>query len=358
MTSRTTKYVRPLVVFSLIFFLLSSCIEKLDFFDENQEVQLVIYGLLTDTYERQIVSVSKTSAVGLAPMGVRDARVSLLTASGDRYRYNSTGSGEYILEGFAAIEGESYALEVILEDKVYISKYEKMPDLLADDTISFEFNKEPFRTETPESVFTVISETTLPSSSDPIYLRWTVEETYFWPLLYFPGTGFPPPPPPPCFISDVIEPNRINLFDGSGSSSRKGNFVLGKRLVDNSFLYPFFVSVRQLSINREAYEYWEKIKIVINNQGSLFDIPPAPVIGNISNVEDQNEIVLGFFEVAKTKVTRIYTTRADVPFSLVDPCQYFPSIPENSYPSECKSCDARAQGRRWTNTPPDWWKFD
>ncbi|MBN3581809.1 DUF4249 domain-containing protein [Algoriphagus aestuarii] len=346
------------MVFSLYMVLPFSCIDKLDFVDDTQEVQLVIYGLLTDSNERQIVSVTRTSAFGFDPTGVMDAKVTLLTASGARFRYFHTGHGEYILEGFAAKEEESYAIEVVLEGKVYMSNYEKIPELLADDEISFEFNKEPFRTESPESVFTVSSETKLPDAADPIYLRWMVEETYFWPLLHLPGTGFPPPPPPPCFISDVIEPNRINLFDGSGTSSRKGNFVLAKRVVDNSFLYPFFVSVKQLSINREAYEYWEKIKIVVNNQGSLFDIPPASVIGNISNVEDQNEIVLGYFEVAKSKVTRIYTTRADVPFSLVDPCQYFQHIPDDAYPSECKSCDVRANGRKWTNNAPDWWKFD
>lgn len=358
MISRSKKSVRLLVVFFLSAFLPFSCIEQLEDSEATREVQLVIYGLLTDTSERQVVSITRTSALGLATMEVRDAKVSLLTDSGDRFRYSSSGIGDYFLEGFAAIEGESYAIEVVLEDKVYLSTYEKLPELLGDDKIGFEFNKEPFRTESPESVFTVTTETTLPISEDPIYLRWTVEETYFWPLLYLPGTGFPPPPPPPCFISDVIEPNRINLFDGSSTSTRKGNFVLGKRLVDNSFLYPFFVSVKQLSINREAYEYWEKIKIMVTNQGSLFDIPPAPVIGNISNVEDQNELVLGYFEVAKAKVTRIYTTRADVPYSLVDPCRYFPNIPEDSYPSECKSCDERAQGRRWTNTAPDWWNFD
>lgn len=357
MISRTKKSVRLLVVLSFYFFLPFSCIDKLEFLEDKQEVQLVIYGLLTDVNERQVVTVSETSAIGLRPMEIRDARVSLLTASGDRFRYVPSGLGEYFLEGFAALEGESYAIEVILEDKVYRSNYEKIPELLADDVISFEFNKEPFRTESPESVFTVNSETTLPNSTDPIYLRWMVEETYFWPLVYLPGTGFPPPPPPPCFISDVIEPNRLNLFDGSGSSTRKGNFALAKRLVDNSFLYPFFVSVKQLSINREAYEYWKKIETVINNQGSLFDIPPASVHGNISNVEDQNERVLGYFEVAKTKVTRIYTTRADVPFSLVDPCQYFPNKPEDSYAAECRSCEARAEGRSWTNDAPDWWKF-
>jgi hypothetical protein len=358
MISNNKIFFRVLLVFCLYLILPISCIDKLDFVGDTQEGQLVIYGLLTDNVERQVVNVSRTSAFGLAPKGVQDAEVSLLTESGERYRYLLRGFGEYVLEGFGAGEGESYAIEVSIDDKVYRSKFEKVPELLAEDVLSFEFTKEPFTNGAHESVFTVFSETTLPNSTDPIYLRWMLEETYIWPLTYLPGTGFPPPPPPPCFISDVIEPNRLNLFDGSGTSTRKGNFILGKRLVDNSFLYPFFVSVKQLSVNREAYEYWEKISIVINNQGSLFDTPPAPVFGNISNVEDRRETVLGYFEVAKTKVTRIYTTRADVPFYMVDPCQYFPNKPDDSYAPECKSCEARAQGRRWTNDAPAWWKFD
>ncbi|WP_113925154.1 DUF4249 domain-containing protein [Cognataquiflexum aquatile] len=349
---------RFILVFFLYLLLPFSCIDKLDFVGETEEGQLVIYGLLTDTDEKQVVNVSQTTIFGFPPKGVPNAQVSLLTSSGERYSYFSIGNGDYELNDVKAIEGKSYALEVVLDGNVYLSKYESVPKWQAEDVLSFTFTNEPFRTESPESVFTLNSETTLPATQDPIYLRWTVEETYFWPLVWLKGTGFPPPPPPPCFISDAIEPNRLNLFDGSGTSTRKATFVMGKRMVDNSFLYPFFFSVKQLSINREAYEYWEKIKIVINNQGSLFDIPPAPVFGNISNVEDRNEIVLGYFEVAKTKVTRINTTRADVPFYLVDPCLWSPVIPEDSYAAECRSCAVRAQGRRWTNDAPEWWKFD
>jgi len=350
--------VRSILLCILYLALPISCIDKLDFVGDTKEGQLVIYGLFTDSNEKQVVNVSRTSAFGLVPRGVPNAQVSLLTSSGEKNTYISIGNGNYELYGVMAREGESYALEVVLDGNVYLSKYEKVPKLLAEDALSFGFAQEPFRNESPESVFTVYSRTTLPSTQDPIYLRWTIEETYFWSLVWLQGIGFGPPPPPPCFISDVIEPNRLNLFDGSGTSTRKANFAVGKRLVDNSFLYPFFVSVRQLSINREAYEYWEKIKIVINNQGSLFDIPPAPVFGNISNVDDQNEVVLGYFEVAKTKVTRIYSTREDVPFYLVDPCQYFPNKAEDSYAPGCRSCESRAQGRRWTNDAPDWWKFD
>jgi hypothetical protein len=87
-------------------------------------------------------------------------------------------NGEYELVGFRAIEGVSYALEVVVDGKVYLSKYEKVPELDADDVLSFSFENEPFRTEVPEYVFKVFSKTTLPDTRDPIYLRWTIDETY------------------------------------------------------------------------------------------------------------------------------------------------------------------------------------
>jgi len=350
--------IRSVLVVALLLVLTVSCVDRLDFVGETKEGQLVIYGLLTDVEERQVVTVSRTALSGLPPRGVANAKVSVLSTSGARYPYTSLKTGEYELVGFRATAGNSYALEVVVDGKVYQSKFEKVPELDAEDKLSFTFDNEPFRTEKPEYVFKVFSETKLPDTQDPIYLRWTIEETYLWPLAWLRGTGIPPPQPPPCFISDVIEPNRINLFDGSGTSTRNSTLLLGRRSVDNSFQYPFYVTVKQLSINREAYNYWEKIKIVISNQGSLFDIPPAPVFGNIFNVKDSEETVLGYFEVAKTKTTRIYTTNADVPFYLLDPCQFLPSTPDDSYPAECRSCAARAQGRSWTIKAPAWWKYD
>lgn len=347
-----------ILVFALFLVLTISCVDRLDFMGETNAGQLIIYGTFTDLDERQVVHVSRTSESGLAPKGVPNARVTLVSQSGGRSPYFSLGNGEYELNGVRAVAGNRYALEVVVDEKVYQSTFEKVPELVAEDKLSFSFDTEPFRTEDPENVFKVFSETTLPDTRDPIYLRWTIEETYLWPLAWLKGTGIPPPQPPPCFISDVIEPNRINLFDGSGTSTRNSNLLLGRRSVDNSFQYPFFVTVKQWSINRDAYAYWEKIKIVINNQGSLFDIPPAPVFGNISNVKDSEEIVLGYFEVAKTKTTRIFTTNADVPFFLLDPCQYIPSKSDDSYIPECKSCAARAQGRSWTTKAPAWWKYD
>lgn len=53
--------------FAGILLLSNSCINKLDFVGETKEGQLVIYGLFTNSNEKQVVNVSRTSAFGLAP---------------------------------------------------------------------------------------------------------------------------------------------------------------------------------------------------------------------------------------------------------------------------------------------------
>jgi hypothetical protein len=349
---------RLIIIVFVCFLLLVSCIDRLDFVGDTDKGQLVIYGLFTDIDDRQMVNVSRTNNFGLPPIGVHDAQVNLITESGDRFQYFNIGNGDYEIRGIKAEEGRSYALEVILDGDTYLSKLEKVPVQLADDTLSFTFSTEPISNNTNAPVFSVFSETTLPDSQEPIYLRWQAEETYLWNRIWLPCTGLCPPPPPNCFISDVIDPNRINLFDGSGTSTKSTTFTIGKRQVDNSFISTFYVTVRQLSINREAYEYWQKIKIVVNNQGSLFDIPPAPVYGNISNIENPEENVLGYFEVAKIRISRIKTTAIDVPFFLNRPCEFIVGKPAESYAPECISCEERALGKKWTTMAPDWWNID
>jgi hypothetical protein len=333
----------------------TSCIDRLDFIGNTEEGQLVIYGLLTDSEEKQIVTISRTSLLGLAPKGVPNAEVFLITDSGERRPYFNIGNGEYELLNYSAVEGKGYALEVILEGNIYRSSFATIPNATGEDRLSFAFENEPFNNDSPEPVFTVSTECSLPETFNPLFVRWIVEETYLWERIWLPCTGLCPPPPPNCFIYNLMDPNRLNLFDGSNSATTKASFVLAKRQVDNSFISIFYVSVRQLSINRDAFNYWEKIKIAVSNQGSLFDIPPAPVNGNIYNTAKPTERVLGYFEVAKEKITRISTNRGDVPFFLTRPCDFIVGKPASDYTAECIECGERARGRKWSTLEPPWW---
>ncbi|WP_296704884.1 DUF4249 domain-containing protein [Algoriphagus sp.] len=332
-----------------------SCIEPLDFWQETQEGQLIIYGLFTDVDDKHVVNISTSAPLAFRPKSVSNAAVYLLTDGEDRISYSNKGNGVYELHGVKSVEGKSYALEVILNGVTYKSKFQEMPDAVGKDSLSYQVSYEPFRTFQNEYVFKVFAKSEIPETKDQLFLRWIVEEAHYWQLLWIPpGT----PPPPPCFIFDVMDPSRVNLFDGTVTSSRQTEKLLAIRKFDNSFLFPYFVTVKQLSINREAFEYWQKINTVINNKGSLFDIPPAPVFGNIINTKNPDELVLGYFEVAKSSVSRFYVTSEISPIYLQPICDYIPGKPTNQYPAECLSCESRAAGRDWTITIPDWWIYD
>jgi len=347
---------RTLILFAI--WLPLSCVDRLDYLVDTDVGQLVIYGLVTDQQDIHRVNVSRTNDFGMPPIGTEGAMVSLLLENGARIFYTDKGGGVYELQDYKPSEGQTMALEVIIDENIYRSNFETMPKMVGQDKISFSFSFEPFRSSSSATVFTVFAETQIPETTEPVFLRWQVEETYIWFLTQLPCHGLCPPPPKPCFISDVMESGRLTLFDGSSSSTRKTFQVLGKRVADDSFLFPFFAIVRQLSLNRETFQYWEKVKLVTNNQGSLFDAPPAPILGNFRNVNDHEEIVLGYFEVAKETITRLYTTPADLPFFKQSPCTFVLGKERHEYPEECFNCDIRARGRNWSNTAPQWFRFD
>lgn len=339
----------------LILTMAISCIDRLDFWQETEEGQLIIYGLFTDGESSHTVNISKSAPFGFRPKGVSNAEVFLLKSGDGKIAYSNKGNGVYELLGLKAEEGISYALEVVLEGSVYRSKFHEIPNEVGFDSLRYQVAYEPFKTSLDEHVFKVYAKSYLPETTEQLFITWIVEEAHYWQLLWIPP-GIPPPPP--CFIFDVMDPTQVNLFDGTVTKSRRTDQLLATRKINNAFLFPFFVTVKQLSINREAYEYWQKIDIVINNQGSLFDIPPAPVLGNIVNTENPNEVVLGFFEVAKSSVSRFYVTSEISPIYLQPICESIQGKPTNLYPADCLSCEGRAAGRNWTSVRPEWWVYD
>lgn len=343
-------YIMSAMVFLVFGLIPSACIDTLDFGTVTEEGQLVIYGLLTDEFGVHSVDVGRTDLFGLLPRGEKNATVVLLEESGSSHIYMHVEDGRYELRDFRAREGERYALRVASGEQIYESEFQELPKQSAQQDIGYSFFSESEGMRT-RPFLSVDADVTLPESEEDVYLRWTLEETFLWVRLW--GGGPFEPPPPNCFIYDDIDPSTLPLLTSAGTGSRNFSLNLGSRLVDDSFLYPFFVTVRQLSVSRETFEYWNRVKQVLNNQGSLFDIPPAPIQSNIRNFSDPDDRVLGYFEVAKVSISRVFTTSADVPFFIPNPCTNAANPP-----ALCFDCEEKAMGRRWNTVTPEWWRFD
>lgn len=357
----------------LILALFNSCVEKIEFkLDRLDRERLIVSGSLTDLAETQFVYLSQTTSnarkpfiadeqrniftLNDLPRPVQGARVMLhCKETGDSWEYQETKPGTYELSGFQPPRpGLEFELEIWTQEKVYRSQPQRMPEVVGNDKLSFSFERARLENNPEAALIAIASEVTLPNQTGGYYLRWSVEEVYFWDLTFFPNPFNTPPPP--CYVTEVSDPERITLVNGDllnrpGAASSQ---ILAKRLVDQSFLSRHYFNVKQLSITKDAHDYWRKVRQLVNNTGSVFDIPPAPIRGNMYNVDDPEEAVLGYFEVAKAKITRIYTTRADVPFFLGEVCEYVPGKRATEYKPTCLSCNIFPNS---TSQQPEWW-FD
>jgi hypothetical protein len=93
-----SKLKLPICLVSL-FLVTFSCIEPLDFWQETQEGQLIIYGLFTDIDEKHVVNISTSAPLAFRPKGVSNAAVYLLTDGEEKISYFNKGNGVYELQG-------------------------------------------------------------------------------------------------------------------------------------------------------------------------------------------------------------------------------------------------------------------
>lgn len=90
--------------------------------------------------------------------------------------------------------------------------------------------------------------------------------------------------------------------------------------------------VKQYSLTKDAYQYWENIKSLDNEQGTLHSRLPFQIQGNVKNVEDTNEHALGFFTVAGISEKRMFIDRPlGVDWHYPDSCNLYPIYQELLY---------------------------
>jgi hypothetical protein len=64
--------------------------------------------------------------------------------------------------------------------------------------------------------------------------------------------------------------------------------------------------IHQFSVSEEEFSYWEKLKAMTQDIGSLYDVTPASIPNNLYCIENPGEKVLGYFSVSSVKSKRIF----------------------------------------------------
>jgi len=100
-----------------------------------------------------------------------------------------------------------------------------------------------------------------------------------------------------------------------------------------SFLYS--INLKQYALSKEGYEFYRKLKKNTESLGSIFDVQPSEIKGNITCVTDPGEQVIGYVEVSTVNEKRKYISNDELPGwnynQGCEPAKVYLNIPATAY---------------------------
>lgn len=296
---------------------IAGCIDPFEIELEGGQEFLVVDGEFTpENRAHELVLYRTISQIARQRTPVLGADITLIDEAGKRADYIELDEGKYQLPAnlINGETGKDYFVEIKLRTgEEYRSQPAKMPKLIKGDSTYIRYNQldEILLTGRiiQRSFLEVFVDTPLPTGGEDYWLKWDVTTLYSFPEVICSPLA---PPPLTCFISGNTDPQQVTLLNGErfDKGRLEGFKVNDKRLGVNDFEYrgKHYFIVNQQSISKETYEYWDKINRLSNQSGSIFDTPPAAIQGNIYNVNDPEEVILGYFELSHTDVLRQFVS--------------------------------------------------
>jgi hypothetical protein len=315
---------------SLPFFLcwFTACVER--YYPEEDNLKtgtLVIIAHLTDQSGHQVIEISRSVSL-LYPSSdpVSGAYALLLREDGEYRVFLEERPGYYgcDLDDAFLLTGISYMLQVTTPDR---QEYESSLDMLRPipeiDSIYFEVESASYETDadSTDGIRFFIDFTY--NSEDFDYLRWEVTETYefhnpdmeafIWDkdFSYYmlPDTSNYRV----CYITNRLnEIHSMSLaYLDFGIYIKKPFAFVPNNQQEQKLKHKYSVLIRQYSMGEEAFHYWNELKKTSQEQGFLFDRQPALLKSNIHNVNDEDEIVLGFFSMSRVVERRAFAEKPE-----------------------------------------------
>ncbi|TCC90161.1 DUF4249 domain-containing protein [Pedobacter frigiditerrae] len=154
------------------------------------------------------------------------------------------------------------------------------------------------------------------------YYRWEYEETWIFysayqSLLMWDG-------------KDVVGRSSANSIYQCWGNTKSSTIVLGSSVkldkdvifkqpiilnpsTSEKFTEKYSILVKQYTLTKEAYDFWQNLKKNTESLGSIFDAQPSQLTGNIHNQANPLEPVIGFISAGTIQKQRIYITKGELP---------------------------------------------
>jgi hypothetical protein len=108
----------------------------------------------------------------------------------------------------------------------------------------------------------------------------------------------------------IIKNNKINVMSDVISD---GDLIKGRLIakIPYHFAYGCLVEIQQMSISPQNYTFYKNLELQSQSTGGLADTPAAAIVGNISNLTNPANKVVGYFGVASIQKKRYWVDRKE-----------------------------------------------
>ena len=304
---------------SILVLLVTGCVDPISFETQAEEGQLVFFGIFSQLEQIHTFSITETTEFNKQATPVQGAEVVLWDDQGNSAAYREMPEGIYELPEaeMPGVPGRAYHIEITLNNgDSYQSPPQVMPEPVEIDSLYFEFETREVLSDSgipiDRTFVNILLSTPLTNiCGEPSNLRWVVEEIYSF-VDRSCGTF---DTAETCYFIEPVDESEVLLFENSGTTQENLERlpVRSREMVPyDQFTARHYFIVHQYAISDDELQYWDNIDAVANQTGSLFDVQPARVVGNIFKSDDPNEVTLGYFGVSGESNKRTFITPFDI----------------------------------------------
>ncbi len=297
---------------------------------------LVVEGFINTGADTTKIKLSRTVNLSnkTATNPVTGAIVTVESKGGADYQLTEITSGTYIATTLNLDNTQQYRLRIRTADnKQYVSDFVAVMVTPPIDNVGFNVVTKP------DTGVQVYASTHGPDNSTRYY-RWDYDETWEFHAKYqsdWETNGYQIVPRVVsryiCFKTDTSS----TVVLGS-SAKLQHNVIYQAPIAFISFTsekieMDYSILLRQYAVTADAYSFWTNLKTNTEQLGSIFDAQPSQLAGNIHNVNDASEPVIGYMSACNVTTQRIFITSNQLPY-------WVPTYP---YPN-CDIEDAHTPG--------------
>jgi hypothetical protein len=296
---------------------LFKCIEPFSPNIEKFESLLVVDALITDENSPNYVKISRTEQkANQAAVKVTGAQVTITDDLGTSTNLTEKADGLYKTDSltFRGEAGRTYTLHINTSDGTeYRSDACLMYPVQDIDSIYYKFDQQIVDNEEMKGINIYLKSKATDLCG---YNRWAFCE--YWKIKV------------PLFSQfEYINEDTFDLLTTYKricyASEKSGEILIRSSEEDIDFPVLFIpgektprlnvqycIEIKQLSLSKDEYEFWNCMKQIGESGSNIFDKQPFQVSGNIYNISNPNQRVLGYFQVSAAKMRRKYITCGQV----------------------------------------------